>query len=258
MQHGPQAGLFDLAFSSPAECARRFASGEADIGIIPSFELPLAPVEIIPGIGIASRGPVRSILLISRLPLEQVRTLAADQGSRTSVALARWILEQRYGAVPEILSRPPELDSMLREAGAALIIGDPALRIEPPLAGLRVCDLGEEWTEMTGLPMVFAVWAGRPGAISPEVSAAFQASWRFGRERLEEIARGEAGRRRIPPELALRYLTQHIRFELGAEEYQGLERYLQCVHGAGAAGHAGSGCLTSLALPRYTRDISAR
>src|SRR5215510_1913805 len=131
MLHGPQRGLFKLDFRTPAGCADQLASGSADIGIVPSFELTRQDLEIIPGTGIACHGAVRSILLISREPAAEIRTLAADSSSRTSVELARVILERRYGATPESISHAPDLEAMLRVADAALIIGDPALRIEP-------------------------------------------------------------------------------------------------------------------------------
>src|SRR5262245_22871672 len=118
MLHGPQRGLFDLDFQIPSICADRLARGEADIGIVPSFELTRQDLEVIPGTGIACRGAVRSILLISREPAAKIRTLAADSSSRTSVELARVILERRYGATPESIPHAPDLEGMLRVADA--------------------------------------------------------------------------------------------------------------------------------------------
>jgi chorismate dehydratase len=225
MLHGPQRGLFDLDFRVPSGCADQVASGTADIGIIPSFELTRQDVEVIPGTGIACRGPVRSILLISSRPAAEVRTLAVDSSSRTSVELARVILERRYGAEPRQIPHAPDLQAMLKIADAALIIGDPALRIELSVP-YHVYDLGAEWVEMTGLPMVFAVWAGRKGAISPEVAEAFRDSCRYGKEHLDEIVRSESAARGFPPELVRRYLTEHIVHELGPREYEGMELFL--------------------------------
>src|SRR5690348_5331688 len=113
MLHGPQRNLFDLDFQIPAGCADEVASGAADIGIIPSFELTRQDLDIIPGAGIACHGPVRSILLISAKPAAEIRTVAADSSSRTSVALARIILERRYGAAPELFPHHPDLEPML-------------------------------------------------------------------------------------------------------------------------------------------------
>jgi chorismate dehydratase len=227
MQHGPQQGLFDLEFRIPAGCADQLASGAADIGIVPSFELTRLNLEVIPGAGIACRGPVRSILLISSRPAEEIRTLAADSSSRTSVELARVILERKYGASPAVMRRTPDLQAMLQSADAALIIGDPALRIDPTRLPYYWYDLGAEWVEMTGMPMVFAVWAGRPGVATAPVAEAFQESCRFGRERIEEIVASEAPRREFAPELVREYLTRNIVHELEARDYQGMDLFLR-------------------------------
>ncbi len=227
MLHGPQNGLFDLEFCIPAVCADRLASGAADIGIVPSFELTRQNLQVVPGAGIASHGPVRSILLISKCPAGQIRTLAADSSSRTSVQLARVILQRQYGAAPAILSQPPDLDSMLHSADAALIIGDPALRLDPRRLPHHVYDLGAEWTGMTGLPMVFAVWAGQPGVVSPEIAGAFRESWHYGRDHMDQIVAAESVARDFAPDLVREYLTRHIVHELGAPEYQGMELFLE-------------------------------
>jgi chorismate dehydratase len=227
MRHGDQKGLFDLSFRVPAECADMVASGAADIGIIPSFELIGRDYGIVPGVGIACRGAVRSILLVCRRPANQIRTLAADASSRTSVALARIILARRYGVEPAVVTRPPDLPSMLGEADSALIIGDPALHIDPEATPYRVYDLGREWTAMTGLPMVFAVWAGPREFVTPQVAAAFQDSCAFGLRSLERIAAEEAPARGFTTDLVRRYLGSHVVFELGAPERQGMDLFLR-------------------------------
>ncbi|MBZ5586178.1 MAG: menaquinone biosynthesis protein [Acidobacteriia bacterium] len=237
MLHGPQRGLFDLDFRIPAECADRLAAGEADIGIVPSYELTRQDLEILPGAGIACHGPVRSILLVSTRPAAEIRTLAADSSSRTSTQLARIVLERRYGALPAIAVQPPDVHAMLATADAALIIGDPALRLEPSRLPYRVYDLGAEWVDMTGLPMVFAVWAGRRGVVTPALSEAFRESCRYGRARLEEIAAAEAVARDFSPELARGYLTSRIVNELGPRDYEGMRLFLEYARqGAPAAG----------------------
>jgi chorismate dehydratase len=226
MLHGPQRGLFDLDFRIPAECADRVASGAADIGIVPSFELTRQALDIIPGAGIACRGAVLSILLISRRPAGEIRRLAADSSSRTSVELARIFLERRFGVEPEVVPHAPDLPAMLEAADAALIIGDPALRVDVP-AGCHIYDLGAEWVSMTGMPMVFAVWAGRPGVVTGEVTQAFRDSCRYGLEHMEEIVEAEAEARKLAPELVRDYLTRHIVHELGPREYEGMELFLR-------------------------------
>ena len=239
MLHGAQRGIFDLEFRIPAGCADRLASGQADLGIVPSFELTRQDLEVVPGAGIACHGPVGSILLISPRPAGEIRTLAADSSSRTSVQLARVVLERRYGATPVIAAHPPHLASMLRAADAALLIGAAALRVDVASLPFHVYDLGAEWVEMTGLPMVFAVWAGRKGAVTPQVVEAFRQSCRYGRDRLEEIVAAEAPSRGFAPDMVREYLTRRIVHELGPRDYQGMELFLDYAGRPAAAGNRG-------------------
>jgi len=225
--HGPPQQIFDLTFRVPSQCADLVASGAVEIGNIPVIELSRQNLEMVPGIGVAARGAVRSILLISKRPLAEIRTLAADSSSRTSVALTRIILSRRYGVEPEFMPSAPDLESMLDRADAALIIGDPALRLDPASLPYHVADLGREWTEMTGLPMVFAVWAGRKQHITPSVVSALADSCRFGREHLEDIVKIDGAARGIPEALAREYLSHYIVNELGPKEYEGLQLYLR-------------------------------
>jgi predicted solute-binding protein len=227
MLHGPQRGLFDLDCCLPSECADRLGAGLADIGLVPAIELPRLALDLIPGAGIASHGPVRSILLITKAPPGGIRTLAADTSSRTSTVLAQLVLARRYAAEPRLVAMPPQLETMLAAADAAVIIGDPALRVDIETVPFQVFDLGQEWTAMTGLPMVFGVWAARKGIVTPQLAAAFADSCRFGRERIPEFVASEAARRGIPPSLAREYLTRHIVLELGEREYDGMRLFLR-------------------------------
>ena len=224
--HGRQRDQFDLSFCVPSECADRLAAGTADVGIVPAIEAARLGLGPLPGCGIASRGAVRSILLVSKVPPGMIRTLATDSSSRTSVALARIILARRYGVEPEFLSFSPDLDQMLSRADAALLIGDSALRIDPGGLPHRTLDLGAEWWEMTGLPRVFAVWAARPGYASPELAEAFLDSLRFGMERLDQIIPLEAAARGFRESLVREYFARNVVLEFGDGERQGLERFL--------------------------------
>jgi chorismate dehydratase len=229
MLHGPQQGKFELLFRVPSECADLVISGQADIGIIPAFELTRHDFAVAPGVGIAARGAVRSILLISKCPAGEIRTLAADTSSRTSVALARILLRGKFGASPAIAARPPDLDTMLEGMDAALIIGDPALRIDPGSLPYHVYDLAQEWRDFTGLPMVFAVWAGRKEVLDPAVIRTFQDSEQYGRAHLAEIVAAESAARGFPSELVEAYLGRHIVTRLGAAEEEGMALFLRYV-----------------------------
>ena len=227
MLHGGQRDIFDLRFALPSVCADQLASGEADIGIVPAIEMKRQHLEYFRGAGIGCHGPVRSILLISKTPMREIRTLATDSGSRTSVMLSRVILEEKFGVHPALVSRPADLPSMLGEADAALLIGDAALRVDPVKLPFETLDLGAEWVKLTGLPMVFAVWSGRKEMIEERYARAFIDSCRYGLAHLEEIVRAEAAARHFEEPLVRKYLTEHIVFELGERDYQGLELYLE-------------------------------
>ena len=224
--HGGQQGRFDLTFGLPSECANRLASGEADIGLVPSIELNRQKLAVIRGAGIACHGAVRSILLVSKVPFGRIRKLAADSSSRTSVMLARIVLAREYGSEPEVVSALPDLPAMLEHSDACLIIGDAALLLDAADLPFYVLDLGAEWTTMTGLPMVFAVWAAR-SEIPAQDPAPFLGSLAYGMSRIEEIVRLESGKRSVSPELATLYLTEHIVFGLGLAEYRGLDLFLE-------------------------------
>jgi len=228
MLKGPQRGLFELEFAVPAQCAERLAAGRADIGLAPSIELVRQGLEVVSPWGVACSGAVRSILLISKVEPSLIRTLAADSNSRTSVALARILLQERFGVRPALVSKAPDLPAMLEAADAALLIGDPALRLDVEALPYQVLDLGQEWTELTGLPMVFAVWGGRERAWAEQYGTALAESCRYGLERLEEIVRQEAPRRGLEESLARDYLTRRIIYQFGEREYAGLRLFLEC------------------------------
>ncbi len=199
-----EAGLYEFRFDLPAQCADALGAGEVDIGLVPCAE--------------------RSILLISRRPFGEIRTLAADSSSRTSVALARILLAERYGCTPAITTHAPRLEEMLAECDAALIIGDPALRIDPAGLPFETLDLGAEWVAWSGLPMVFAVWAGRPAALGANVERAFEASYEWGAGHMEQIVR-QAAERGFREDAAREYLTRHIVYRLSGRHLAGLDLF---------------------------------
>ncbi len=211
--NGPQKGKIDLTFAVPSICATRVDEGVADAGIIPVIEAARLGMETLPSIGIACTGEVRSILLISKVPFDQVRTLAADTGSRTSVQLSRIVLSRKFGADPLVFPAAPNLNDMLRCADAALLIGDAALSIDPAELSHHCLDLGEEWFSLTGLPMVFALWSGRPGSLTSSLVDLLQGSCQFGLENLDQIIAEESGQRGFTHHLVDTYLRQQVDFE---------------------------------------------
>ncbi len=231
MRHGREKSDFDLQFCVPAECARRIESGTVDLGIVPVAEMERQGLEPVPGTGIACLGAVRSILLISKVEPRRIRTLAADSGSRTSVRLAGIVLRERFGVSPMVFEHTPALETMLSRADAALLIGDEALRVDPPTLPFSCLDLGAEWLSLTGLPMVFALWAGRPNVVqrwgSAALARAFTGSLDFGMAELEEIVAQESAGRRMAPALVREYLSRYINFRIGERELEGLAAFLK-------------------------------
>jgi chorismate dehydratase len=217
---------FDLRYDVPAECARLLHAGAIDIGLIPSIEYLRGrdAYALVPGAAVTSRGPVASVAIYTRRDPQDIRTIAMDSSSRTSVALATVMLRRQFGVTAETVTMAPDLETMLAGADAALIIGDIALFLEPG-EGVRKIDLGALWTETTGLPFVYAFWAGWPEALTPaEAEALLQA------RDAGIIHAGEVARAYYPddPEretVARRYLRDNIRYTFGDEELEGLRTF---------------------------------
>ena len=204
-------------------------SGSADLGIVPVAEIERQGLEAVAGTGIACLGAVRSILLISKVEPSRIRTVAVDSGSRTSVRLTRIILQESYGVTAETFELAPALEPMLAQADAALLIGDAALRVDPSTMPYYCLDLGAEWLSLTGLPMVFALWAGRPELVrrwdGEALGRSFSNSLDFGLAHLDEIVTGEAASRGLEPSLVREYLARRIVFRIGPREQAGLAEF---------------------------------
>ena len=233
MLRGRQRGLFDLSFALPSECADRLRSGSTDVGLVPVIELARQPdLVVVPGAAVGCHGSVRSILLVSTRPLAEIESFAADSGSRSSVVLAQIVAAHMFGIRPKVRPYPPRLDEMLEIADAALIIGDPALRIDPRMDSwrgrpVRVHDLGTAWLEMTGLPMVFAVWGMKNLASADGLPEALAESAAYGRNRIDDIIAAESLRLDLEPGAVREYLTRRVRYELGGRERQAMRLYLR-------------------------------
>jgi len=218
---GALSDRYEALYEPPARVADRLAAGEIDVGLIPSIEYQrIADLLVIPGSCVASDSAVRSVLLVSKVPYDEIRTLSLDQNSRTSATLVRILLKDLYGVEPVSAPAKPDLETMLAESDAALIIGDPALRI--PMERDRVLDLATAWRELTGLPFVFAFWAIRAPAFRPGLEADFRRSAERGQRNLGVLAH-EAGRElQLPEDYLLEYLERNLSFTLGEREVAGL------------------------------------
>jgi chorismate dehydratase len=215
----------ELILDVPSRLADLLAAAELDVALIPVIEYFRSPgYSIVPNIAIASRGPVLSVTLFSRSPWSSIRRVALDVGSRTSAALTEVLLRQRHGVKPELVALPLDADPEQLDADAVLLIGDRAMRACLP-GYTYAYDLGEEWTEWTSLPFVYAVWAVRPGVDLGNVPEALAEAKRRGLGRIGPIAHAEAPRLGLDAGFCRRYLQSIIRFDLGPREQAGLQHY---------------------------------
>jgi chorismate dehydratase len=238
-----QSARFELRFDVPAKCAELLHANDVDLGLIPSIEYPGHGYRIVPGLSIASDGPVASVAIFSKVPTANIRSIALDTSSRTSVALLRVLCARWFEIEPRFMSMPPDLDGMLAGSDAALVIGDNALFADHDAIGVEKVDLGEEWTGMTGLPFVYAFWAGRPAVVSPADIAALQEARDRGVAATETI-----GRQCFPdsPDKAARadlYLRENVKYALGESEVAGLRRFYELA--------AEVGVLAAAEVPRF-------
>jgi chorismate dehydratase len=223
-----QADRFTLRFDVPAKCAELLHANEVDLGLIPSIEFLGHDYRIVPGVSIASEGAVASVALFTRkAAVSEIRSIALDTSSRTSQALLHVLCARRFAIQPRFVSMAPDLTHMLRDCDAALVIGDNALFADPDAHGLTKVDLGSEWTAMTGLPFVYAFWAGRPGLAAPEDAAALQQARDRGLTATAEIARQLYPESTARAARADRYLREDVKYALGEREKQGLERFYE-------------------------------
>jgi len=218
-----------LSDAAPARCAELLREGRADAALIPVIEYQRIPgLQIVPDVCVSSRRQVRSVLLVSRTPIDSVRRVALDTSSRTSAALIQIIFHKFYGLTPVYHSAAPRLAEMLETSDAALIIGDPAMLIDR--TGRYVYALADEWRKPTGLPLVFAFRAMRGGSSALAGDGAgvdFLAAKEEGVANIGRIAEAYCGQLGLPREDLIRYLTENINFELDSSNLEGLQLYYQ-------------------------------
>jgi chorismate dehydratase len=262
-----------LSFDLPSRLADSLAAGRLDVALIPSVELFRSPGNaVVSDACVACRGPVLSVKLHFRVPPRDVRSVALDEGSRTSAALARILLAELYGLRPRLESLALGCGLATTDADAVLLIGDRAIAdwqkpgSDNPKSEIRnpkldegqvpeiveTWDLGQRWTQWTSLPFVFAMWVGRDGIKSEGVSAVLNAARDGGLQHVDEIAEREGPLVSVSPELARQYFRENLHFVLGEEELAGLQRFYElCV----AHGIAPDGGEERLAVQRRSASL---
>jgi len=239
-EHGDAGGDFDISYTVPSRCAEQLREGSADIGIIPAAAYATVHnLLILPDIAIASRQPVRSILLVSALPLEKIKTVALDTSSLTSVALTKVLFAQWWGGGRTFTSMAPDLERMLQTQDAALLIGDPALKVDR--SKYKTYDLAEEWIRLTGNPFVFAFWAVRRESLEKSASKLdlpliFRQSRDHGLEpsNVSRIAVEWSKKLDLTEQEVRDYLTRNIYYNLDADCMDGLRLFLDYARQCGA------------------------
>lgn len=233
---------YAVRYDIPSECARLLHAGETDLGLIPSIEyLRGGPYSIVPDVSIASRGTVASVAIYTTRSIQEVRSIAMDTSSRTSVALVRVLCARYFRIAPRFEPRGPHLNDMLVTCDAALMIGDNALFLTPDTHGrvagvehnVEKIDLGNVWLELTGLPFVYAFWAGRPDALTGADVAALQHARDEGVARPIELAREYLAERPDRQTRGAEYLRDNIKYHLGADERAGLDLFYRYAAEAG-------------------------
>ena len=229
--HGSQSDQIELfTDKAPARCGEMLANGEVDGALVPMIEYQRIPdIAILPDVCVGSRTAVRSVVLVTRKNnLKKVESVALDESSRTSAALVKILFREFLAAEPRWKTSAPDLKSMLVHADAALIIGDPAMKI--PRDEFRVFDLATLWHEFTGFGFVFAMWMARKGAVEKVSSVDFAAARDEGVANLDHISAAHAKQLEISEDEVRIYLTQNIVFSADAEMQKGLTLYFELAH----------------------------
>jgi len=222
---------FEISYTIPSHCAEQLKEGSADIGIIPVAAYTMIPdLVIVPDVAIAAKNKVRSILLVSKVAINKIRSVATDDSSRTSAALVEIYLRKFVGLDPGFTRQKPSLKEMLQWHDAALLIGDPALQARTD--GYFVYDLAEEWKRWTGRPFVFAFWAVRKAALEgrtgePNIAQVFQQSRNNGLQHIPEIAAAWSAKLGLSSGLISEYLTHNVDYSLDPENVEGLRLFFR-------------------------------
>ncbi len=228
-----------LSLDLPSHVASQLADGSLDVGLIPAIEFfrgiqepPGAsgisnPYRIISNACIACRGIVRSVRLFFRVPPNRVQTLAIDEGSKTSIALASILLHKRFGIRPDLVSLPIDADPNAATSDVVLVIGDRAMHPSRYESFLENWDLGNEWYLETGLPFVFAMWVGRESVASNSLALQLEAARDEGSQIIERLSQQYASRYGLSIDECIEYLCINLRFTMNHDELRGLKLFHQ-------------------------------
>ena len=228
--HGLEArdDLFDLQFDVPARCAAQLHARSIDLGLIPSIEYLQRPdYRIVPEVAVVSEGEVASVALFTTRPATSLRSIAVDSSSRTASALMRVLCAEWWDIDPKLVKLRPDLPVMLKRCDAALVIGDAALFLDYESQGLDKVDLGDEWTAMTSLPFVWAMWVGRDNVVGPHHVAALQAARTAGVQASDEIVARHCADDEEQREMGRRYLRENVSFGLDDRALAGLKKFYE-------------------------------
>ena len=228
--HGLEArdDLFDLQYDIPARCAAQLHDRSVDLGLIPSIEyLQGSDYRIVPGLAVVSEGEVASVAVFTTRPATSLRSIAVDSSSRTASALLRVLCAEWWDIDPKLVKLRPDLPVMLKRCDAALVIGDAALFLDYESQGLEKVDLGDEWTVMTSLPFVWAMWVGRVGMVGLDHVAALQAACASGVQASDEIVARHGPDDAEQLEVGRRYLRENVSFGLDDRALAGLKKFYE-------------------------------
>lgn len=217
---GKNSGI-EVVYAVPSLLARMLADGEISAALVSSFEYFRTPgYAIAPGVSISGQGDIESVRAFAKVPWRKIESLALDTSSLTSVALLKILLAEQLDSHPAFLHAAPDLEAMLAQADACLLIGDKGMLADG--AGLNTVDLGCGWRRLTGLPFVYAVWLGKPENITPHLVDALQAAKAWGLTQIEPIAAEEAGRIGTTVRQCRHYLTEVMDYNLDEEHREAL------------------------------------
>ena len=231
LQGSLKDNCYFLGNTAPARCADLLAENLVDIALIPVIEYQrINNICLIPDISVSAKQAVRSVILVSKCPINKISTVALDISSRTSATLIKIILERFYSIKPYYITSPPNLKDMLNTSDSALLIGDPAITVE--LNNYHVYDLAQEWRKFTGLPFVFALWAVNnhwsDNAIDKnylDLAKLFVEAKKEGINNLNNIVKEYSYNLNISPASLLDYLTSNVNYDLDKENLAGLEYF---------------------------------